>query len=280
MSYTLFSLPGELRNKVYRLALSEAAGLDYIQESPASGKLCLHEPHVKSEIIESNTAGQPVDDATVPPSEQAPKHTPGRTRVIANQLQFVCRQLRSETKHLEVLYNSITLTTPQSTTFSLFMSSLPPFFREHQHVFHLKARMSQWERKMFSGLSNFCRTYPRCTLNFHHPKLRSSTPLSIIFTALLVKHGARKDTTFVTKVTSNHALQQKILDLLPSQIEHQLVALIPPNIIIFPYDNFEEATFRKACGENEVIRELLAPTLKGGIDDLVVIVKDCYMEGF
>jgi hypothetical protein len=93
MSYTLFSLPGELRNKVYRLALSEAAGLDYIQESPASGKLCLHEPHVKSEIIESNTAGQPVDDATVPPSEQAPKHTPGHTRVIANQLQFVCRQL-------------------------------------------------------------------------------------------------------------------------------------------------------------------------------------------
>jgi hypothetical protein len=203
---------------------------------------------MEGEIIEGKTAGQNVDDAAVPPFKQSSQHTSNRTRVIANQLQFVCRQLHSETKHLEVLYNSITFTIPQSTTLSLFMDSLPPFFQDHQHIFYPKAPMSQWERKMFSGLGEFCRTYPRRTLNFYHPKLLSSAPLSIIFTTLLVKHGAHKDTTFVTKVTSDYSVQQKILDLLPGQIEHQLVALIPPNGIIYPYDDFEETTLRKACG--------------------------------
>jgi hypothetical protein len=133
---------------------------------------------------------------------------------------------------------------------------------------------------MFGGLGKFCQTYPRCTLNFYHPKLHSSAPLSIIFLALLVKHGAHRDTSFIMKLTTDPAVQQKILDVLPGQAEDQLVALIPPNVTFYPYDNFDEATFRKTCGEKEVIRNLLVPTLKSGIDDLVAIVKDCYISGF
>lgn len=236
--------------------------------------------HTEVIISDNEMAVQNEDETAVSSAEQTRKPTTNRARVIANQLQFVCHQLRSETKNLEVLYNTIMFISPKADTFSLSMESLPLVFRNHSHIFFLKAPLEQWKPNDFGDLIKFCRAYPQCTLNFHHPNLILSKPIPTIFTALLVKHGARKYISFLEKVTKDPFIQQKIMQTLPAKVQGQLVALVPPNLTFYPYDDFEESTLRKACAENNIIRNLLAPTLSSGLDDLIAVGKDCYINGF
>lgn len=277
MPSQLLSLPGELRNKVYALVLSEAEGLDYIRSGPTLGKLCLHE--LRAELIVSSDE-VPSETAVVSTSQTSSTPTTDRGGMIANQLQYVCRQLRCETKNLEVLYNIITFTCPKAETFLLFIQSLQPYLQSYSHSFVLKAPVAGWTSDMFRGLPEFCRAYPRCSLKFYHPKLSATKPLSILFTTLLVKYGARKDTLFVQKLTNDASLQRRILEVLPGKVEDQLVALIPKNITFYPYDMFDESAFVKACNECELIRDVLVSTLTNGVNDLVAIAKDSYTHGF
>jgi hypothetical protein len=209
----------------------------------------------------------------------APATHHGRT--IANHLHNVCRQTRCETMGLEMLYNhTIPFTCPKVETFMLFMSSLPLHLQSHSHKFTLKSPIEEWTSDMFKGLPEFCRAYPRYSLDFYHPKLLTTKPLSILFTRLLVKYGARGETSFVQKITTDPSLQQRMLEVLSSKVHDQLVALIPGNLTFYPYDTFDDSAFRKACEENDVIRDVRAPTLLHDIDDVVAIAKDSYSHGF
>lgn len=273
----LLSLPAELRNRVYELVLSEAEGLEYVRDAANPGRLCLHSPQVdiKDAVPDQNEA--------VPAALASKAPTTHGIRLIANQLQYVCRQLRFETKCLEVLYNAITFTDPHAATFRLFVDSvhLQLHLQNHSHDFVLRLPEDhKWTTNIFRELASFFLAYPRCTLTFHHPKLVSHKPSSLLFTALLVKYGARNDTTFLPKLTGDFELQQRILSFLPIQLRNQFVTSLPGNIVIFPYDTFDEAAFRDSCKSHAVIRILLLTKMESGLDELVAVAKDLYSHGF
>jgi hypothetical protein len=182
-----------------------------------------------------------------------------------------------------VLYNAITFTDPHTATLRLFMDSLhlQPRLQNHTHDFVLRLPEDfKWATGIFKELSSFFLAYPRCTLKFFHPKLGSNKPSSLLFTALLVKYGARNDTTFLPKLTGDFELQQCILGALPIQLQTQFVTSLPGNIVIFPHDTFDEAVFRDSCKSHAVIRILLFTKTEGGLDELVAIAKDLYSHGF
>jgi hypothetical protein len=162
----------------------------------------------------------------------------------------------------------------------LFVDSLPLQLRNHAHGFVLRAFIEKSESHTFSGLPEFCRAYPRCSLKFHHPILLTTQPVSILFTTLLIKYGARGKISFVQKLTNDPLLQERILELLSRKVLDQPVALMPGNLTFYPYDTFNEGAFRKACDENDLIRDVLSRTLTNGINDLVAIAKESYGHGF
>jgi hypothetical protein len=273
----LLSLPAELRNKVYELVLSEAEGLEYVRDAVNAGRLCLYSPKLDSKNV---VPGQSKADSDALASTAPRTHV---HRVIANQLQYVCRQLRFETKGLEVLYNSITFTSPRAAIFRLFVDSLhlQLELQNYAHDFVLRVTEDQkWPGNIFRQLSSFFLAYPRCTLRFYHPNLASTKPSSLLFTALLVKYGSRNDMTFLPKITNDLVFQQHILNALPEQVQNEFITPMPKNVVIFPHDTWDEAAFRHSCNNHEVIRRILLTKTDGGLDELVVIAKDLYSNGF
>jgi hypothetical protein len=97
MSSPLLSLPGELRNMIFKLVLSEADGVEFIEDDSRNGWLCLY-------VRDRDTASFITPDT--------PMHTVKNGRVIANQLQFICRQLRQEMKTPGISYNTIAFNYP------------------------------------------------------------------------------------------------------------------------------------------------------------------------
>jgi hypothetical protein len=104
MSSPLLLLPSELKNKIFEFALSEADGLDLVVDLEGTQWLRLHQPYMAVE-----DGDDPIDE---PRRDEIAILTFGTTgmynvnggRVIANQLQFVCYQLRHETKALGIIF--------------------------------------------------------------------------------------------------------------------------------------------------------------------------------
>ncbi|KAH3919369.1 hypothetical protein HBH56_013440 [Parastagonospora nodorum] len=273
----LLSLPAELRNKIYELVLSEAEGLEYVRDAVNAARLCSYSPQVDSKDV---VPGQIEADSAALASTVPRTHG---HRIIANQLQYVCRQLRFETKGLEVLYNSVTFTSPRAAMFRLFVDSLHLQLepQNYAHDFVLRVAEDQkWPANIFRELSSFFLAYPRCMLKIYHPNLASTKPSSLLFTALLVKYGSRNDMTFLPKITNDLVFQQSILNALPEQVKNEFITPMPKNIVIFPHDTLDEAAFRHSCNNHGVIRRILLTKTDGGLDELVEIAKDLYSHGF
>lgn len=279
MTSRLLSLPGELRNRVYGFALSAHDGLDFVKDDREMGWLCLPETETEAQhnddtILKDNRGG-------APSSRPATMCTVNGGRMIANQLQFVCKQLRRETKALEILYNTIKFSALDPRTASSFMTSLPPYLVDHPHKLIFRVKENKWHLDMFTKMTEFCQTHPQSTMRFYHPNLDSSHALRLIFTTLLIKHGTGRDTKFVQMLSEDDDVQQQLLQLLTNETEKQQVAFIPDNVVFYPYDiSFDEKAFRLSCNQSTIIREVLVPTLEKGVEDLVTLVRECYEQGF
>jgi hypothetical protein len=280
MSPQLFLLPGELRNKIYEYALSEEKGLDYVKDAQGVGWLCLH----KSQTEVKHAGNIELEKNRSKPTIFSPGPTTmcivNGGHIVANQLQFVCWQLRHETKTLGILYNTITFGGLDPTVALSFMTSLPFRLKDHTHDFILRVQEDAWYPRKFSELVELCQAHPRCKLKFYHPKLDSSRALRLIFTALLIKHGARRDTTFVQMLSGNVAFQLKLVHMVTKEIEDQHVASIPDNVVFYPFDMyFDEDAFRSSCEKVDVIQKVLVPTLENGVEGLVALARACYEQG-
>jgi hypothetical protein len=281
MSSPLLLLPGELRNNIYGFALSEENGLDYIKDAQGIGWLCLHEPQIGVKHGANTEMEENRSEPTISPASPTTVCIESDGCVVANQLQYVCRQLRHETKTLGILYNTITLGGLHPTMALSFMTSLPPRLKDHTHDLVLRVQEDAWYPNKFFDLLDICHAYPRCTLRFYHPKLYSSRALRLLFTALLIKHGARRDKNFVQMLCGDVSFQLKLLDLLTKEIEEQHVASMPDNVVFYPYDKyFDKIAFRISCDKTKVIRDILIPTLKNGVEGLVALARACYEQGF
>jgi hypothetical protein len=280
MPSPLLLLPGELRNEIYRYVLSEADGLDFVLEHYGPAWLCIHGNSMAIEDGHNLSDEDCRDETAVPPSSPI-LYTVNGGRVIANQLQFVCRQLRKETKNLGISYNTIRFSGPTSSTVSTFMQDLPTRLRHQPHNFVLEAPYTNWKHEIFSKLLKVCQTYSWCTFHYRHLRIKSSEPLSMLMITYVVKQGARNDKTFVKQLSNNVSVQQRLLRLADTETSAQQVASIPQNLRFHPHDNeFDEHAFRAACLKNRAIQRVLIPSLDNGVDDLVAVAKDVYANGF
>jgi hypothetical protein len=150
MSTSLLSLPGEVRNIIYRFALTESAGLDYVEDTRGVGWLCLEtaqsDSHTLSELDERE---QPqVSDTT-------------QKSTIANQMQFACRQLRAETKTLSIYYNTINFHDQTTTTLAVFLKSLPSHLRKVIQCLTISPKGTELSRRSHKTLSTSATSSPK-----------------------------------------------------------------------------------------------------------------------
>ncbi|KAH7091160.1 hypothetical protein FB567DRAFT_545917 [Paraphoma chrysanthemicola] len=146
MSSQLLLLPGEIRNLVYQLALSEDHALEAVVDSNGLGWLCL--------------------DSFEQPENIAPRSTDGDKcktddgQIVANQLQYVCRQLRHETKTLSIQYNTIIFRGRDPTAAEAFINGLSPRFHESIRQLVLRTSETDWPLKLSTGILQFWKSIP------------------------------------------------------------------------------------------------------------------------
>ena len=134
----LLQLPGELRNRIFEYALTIDKGIYYREDKLGVGWLCLHPQNFEEDVERLSETPAPVgrvqesdDDAPMrkrrkisetnlttnkPVSDTKKTINQGLVRVnghvVANQLQFVNKKLRSETKALVIRHNDIHILGP------------------------------------------------------------------------------------------------------------------------------------------------------------------------
>ncbi|KAH7081640.1 hypothetical protein BKA63DRAFT_562175 [Paraphoma chrysanthemicola] len=249
------------------LRYSEEHALEAVVDSNGQGWLCLDSFDQAENLVPRSTDGD--------------KFKTGDGNVVANQLQYVCHQLRLETKTLSIQYNTISFRGKDPTAAEAFMNGLSPRFHESIRQLILRTSETNWMLKLSTGIIQFCEKHPNPSLRFHDPNLTSAQANSLLFTTFLIKHHLRGETTFVRKLSDCIIIQQKLLAMLWERVQEDNLASMPSNVIFFPHDErLDEAVFHASCAANSIINKILVPTLKNGMDDLIAIAKDCYENGF
>jgi hypothetical protein len=251
---------------IFKLVLSEADGVEFIEEDSRNGWLCLY-------VRDRDTASFITPDT--------PMHTVKNGRVIANQLQFICRQLRQEMKTPGILYNTIAFNYPDPPIYSVFLDGLPSRLQHQPHNLTLREIPREKTYNYCLGLTTIFKKYPRCTLKFHHPQLVSSQTYWMLITSLVLEYAILNDVSFVKKLSNSVYVQKLLLAPLNREIDFLTVSFLLRYLAIIPHENVHnEDEFRAACQERQIIREMLIPTLKNGLDDLIVVAREVYANGF
>jgi hypothetical protein len=287
MGSRLLSLPAELRNQIYEYALVEPRSLFLIDDAYDVGHLCLHIEQAKEYY----------NQAKALPSLWGPRaaHKNGgpetmamvglEKSTIANQLQFVCRQLRLETKGLSLRLNTITMKGNEKQgqgvheMFLKFAKAISA--SQHNYLRTIILRdgedidFAPWAPSL-EAVCNFCRSHTRVLVKYHQWKARPAG-IPFLLHAVSVKHIYRRDTSFVLLVTSDEALQKEFLNWDRSAIG--LAPLLPRNLRMFPADDvFDERAFRSAVEEDEV-EGWIAETIAGGVNTWVTLIRNWYEKG-
>jgi hypothetical protein len=275
MSSNFLSLPGEIRNQIFEYALDEVNGLEYFEESSGLAWLCLSNPDSDASVSDNSSS------TTTTSSDTTAMVTNRDGRIIANQMQFVCRQLRWETRGLGILYNTITFKCADPMFLLQLMQELPVSRRHKIHNIVYRPDNPQLAAEHALGyLSKFCRDYPWLNVKFHFSALSPAKPWDFLIVSAIYVCIARNDRTWVRKLSHDDATQQHILAFIDTKAELLQGLQLPPNLRLYPYDKvFDEDAFRKACPKNRYIRRGFIDTLRGGVDDLVAYVKECYANG-
>jgi hypothetical protein len=214
------------------------------------------------------------------------KETPVIDKQVANQLRFVSKQLRRETRGLGVRFNTITFTAVQHRDigvyrqFLSFVKELPA--RQHKHLttIVLKDRGAFESHSDLEDVNSFCRSNPHVLVKMHKWDARPME-LALIDAALRVKQVYRKDPSFVTKITSDLSLQHDML-----KDNQATTSLLPPmasNFRFFPMDaddGFDEKAFRRACASNDEFWEFAENTITGGVDAWLPWIREWCKNGF
>jgi hypothetical protein len=161
------------------------------------------------------------------------------------------------------------------------MESIPLCIHYHHADLRLRILNVEWARSTKEQLSTIGETYPRSTLNYYHGSLDSKDPSPLIRMAPLVKMGARKDKTFVQKLTNDVDVQQGIIKACTAKSKEMESYSIPANVRFHPRDyGFYGEDFRRGCYKDGFTRTRLIPSLTRWVEDLVDPVKELYRYGF
>jgi hypothetical protein len=103
----------------------------------------------------------------------------------------------------------------------------------------------------------------------------------MLITSLVLEYAILNDVSFVKKLSNSVYVQKLLLAPLNREIDFSTLSFLLRYLAITPHGNVHnEDEFRAACQERQIIREMLIPTLKNGLDDLIVVAREVYANGF
>lgn len=191
---------------------------------------------------------------------------------IANQLQFVCRQLRRETRRLSLRYNKIVFSTPFNDEAMLlcerFLKTFPEHFTQALPTLAIKVKaLPTGESNGLRTVMSFCHATPTAQVHMHIGQLsrpRRLMELACRFSRMYSRHVPFLD-------------RQKTAAIGGLGFENfkDCVLKAPRNFRLrYGYDNFNETALRKIMEDDHYIRLQVLPALRGDADGFVKFVKE------
>jgi hypothetical protein len=276
MVSTLLQLPGELRDSIYAFSLSEAEGLFYPNDDREVGWLCL----AQSSPAENNKLETSPAEARESKADRTDMIRIGQHYIVGNQLCFVNKQLRHETKALGLRYNKITFHCSYPRVVNHFLQRLPIFQQQHLRQIIIKPSHSGWGLPPCASLIHVCNNNPGLIIRYHIPSFSLDQNPHLLRIATRISILINEDRTIVKRLTDNVLLQQEYLQRADEMATKFTFQKMPPNIHILPrHDSLDETSFRKICEEDPDTSRVIIPNLERGIDALVELAKDWCENG-
>lgn len=267
-------LPGEIRNAIYAYTLTIQKGLMYYYGKDEVGRLY----DIGFSLLE--------DEARTSQN----KYHSEENFLEANQLKYTNRQLYAETRGLVLRYNHIIF--EDIVELAAFLRSCPPTHLERLRDIEVVNPVFHWEKIEYTAQAqdrgevfDFCR---------HHPQvlIRSimRTPLSAAHFLLMAVHvelSARKSVAVLERTIPSESLRVSVVRHFLTTHHFESIEDIPEdvpfNFRIFPRRKGTEEeslqVFRNACQEDLIVMDRIVPTLKGGLEDWIDIVRDIIRNG-
>ena len=302
MAPHLLSLPPELRNTIFKLALTDPDGVIYRESDQGAWRLCL--PEVTQEALkaiqdtkiakELRRAARGISAKNLEGSiHSAIKEYAGAFKarkaaeanwdivrfegsVVANQLHYVCRQLRYEARGMVARCNTIRFH-PATFIYDLghvteFLDNCPPIHKDRLRT--LRIRPQEPSKAHNLCILDLAEQYPELAFELH--VIQSAENQLCLFDRLLyLKYWFRDDIQYFQKYPKYNGLQKLWADIDEIQIQ------IPCNVRFFPWDPlFDEASFRSEnllYYWNSVVPPYFNPYER--IDEMAQMVKDWYANG-
>jgi hypothetical protein len=318
MAPHLLSLPSEIRNSIYEYALTQAEGLLYHKNSNDVGQLCtrgiedmvnndVSEADENSGMTEKESMGQTgsddkgedeneQDDTIACPESGVDTLDHGRNheleeeaiepeQVPANQLQFVCRKLRNETKGLGVRLNTIRFaakTEGKALEQCLsFLHSLAPHHKKYIRALDIYSSTNESEITNAPELFMFCKEHPKSQVNFHFGFIEHF-PYYFIRGAIVLGWIFGKECFLTTYASLPWKLRYRIeLSMLHTNLPKRPFTTVPSNFHIFPsIKRFDERRFRSHMSLDARSRiRLMEQTLEITGDDFVAWAENWCQNG-
>jgi len=295
----LLDLPGEIRNFIYEYVLTEEKGVSYYADEKDIGKgwLCLQDKPTVEICEAEKEQRRPYEDNHTPNSERLSAfedtqqeiihenkrfRVPARHHIMANQIQFVCRQLAVETRGLSLRYNTIRIPDHQARDSSdicaEFIRTLSP-----KQISHLRLVIvdmhGRLRNKSIPLLMHFCYANPAIRLHLQLPHQR----LELIFPLfLLYGHALGKKLPYTDFVSTHPPIQifRRMMINVYTRKGLRQYPSCPSNLLVFlrqgPLDPVE---YRQATEKDVRIDFKLSGT-PGGLDSYVAFVKNIIDHGF
>ncbi|KAF1963662.1 hypothetical protein CC80DRAFT_541579 [Byssothecium circinans] len=250
----LLRLPFELRNKIYDYALSEEDGIGYLEDKSYVGRLV----HLASSTT-------PTDDPRTSTRKFVKSEHIARCGkielVLANQLQFVNRQLRMETRGLGLARNDLTILLPNRYNTIITFPRLVQCLSARQKKVLRNITLDQsvelprqllsdsFYLDAFETILDFARTHPNVKISLPAPHLQPEFGARFVFQVSAAILAARKEEPYMSRF-----LLPCVFDFVKTRMDDIQRASfwrscfrggVPENIRLFPWGEFDEAKTRE-----------------------------------
>lgn len=280
-----FRLPGELRNAIYAYVLSKPGGLLFRVSSRGETQLLLKASAIR------RYRRRPAYEIAVLPAKGILDDRMNGTMHEKNQLQYVNREMRLETRGLGVRFNQITFLGCHD--FRDFIAMCPHIHKSYlRHLtiessfYGLCSKRSEAVNSEKSAKSNsmhalafdFCDAFPRVTLHTTVKGWRQTKP-AFILEGLMIQMALRGRWD-LGDFFNDPVNQDEVRARANSRLEGIKYSFPPTNFRLHPEDDFfSETVFRAILETNAFMTGMLSREKEGAIDRWVIKVREFYREG-
>jgi hypothetical protein len=170
-----------------------------------------------------------------------------------------------------------------ATRMTQFMFTAPKFLRkEHlRFVYNPPDTFTLEDPGSTLGLFGFCLIHPKITLELRCPEFTFRKVSSLLGSSLVFKYTSGGRIPLIEIIT-DEACKRKLLCFLALKSAMWFRSTQPQprhNFMMFPCeDKLDRDAFRDLCNKHPGIRDLLIPSLKLGVDDLIAHAEECYVN--